>query len=115
MWICSQHGFYSIVSDAENPGNVLLRARDREHLKALLPHDNDPEILRTPDNDYPYRVSVSKFHAQRLAEEMIRDIDYPNFKARADYNARFGGGQPWYANALHRVWEVMFMAARGRR
>jgi hypothetical protein len=115
MWICSQHGFYSIVADTENPGNLLLRARDREHLKALLPHANDPDIRYTPDHDYPYRVSVSKFCAQRLAEEMIRDIDYPNFKSRADYNARWGGMDSWYAEALHRVWSVMYAAAQRRR
>jgi hypothetical protein len=115
MWICSQLGFFSIVADRENPGNLLVRARDRGHLDALLANESNPRVGYTPANDYPYRTSLSKHQVARLLEEVTESIDYPNFKDRVDYNARWRGVGPWYAQALHRVWEVMYAAAKDKR
>lgn len=29
MWLYTQHGFYSIVADRDNPGQHLIRARSK--------------------------------------------------------------------------------------
>jgi hypothetical protein len=41
----------------------------------------------------------------------IGAIDYPNFKGQVDSALR----GTWYARALHDVWQVLFVAASGRR
>ena len=113
MWICSQLGFFSIVADTTKTGNLLVRARDRGHLDSIV-HDSVP-ISHTPSHDYPWRVSMPKEEVASIFYSLIESIDYPNFKARVDYNARWRDVGPWYAQALHRVWDVMYVAAKDRR
>lgn len=115
MWICSEHGFYSIVSDNNNPGHLLVRARDEKHLRSLLEGRSDPPVLHTPDSDYPYRVSLPRDVVLDLVAGAIRAIDYPNFKARVDYHARLSTQDSWYSRALHKMWGVMWSAAQHRR
>jgi hypothetical protein len=115
MWICSQHGFYSIVSDAEKSGYLLVRSRDRQHLEKILDWQDSPPVLHTPDNDYPYRVSLPRDAVLWLLGDIVESIDYPNFKNRVDYNCKYGPQDSWYARALHSAWSVMFSAAQHRR
>jgi hypothetical protein len=108
MWVCTQHGFVSVVQDMTQPGHLLVRARDRDHLEALFP---GCAISRTPGNDYPWRATMPADAFAMGVTRAVEAIDYPNFKGRVD--AVLGG--TWYARALHRVWEVLFTAASHRR
>lgn len=84
MWLMTQHGFYSIVEKSPEVFHVRSRARrDLENLVALLADKHDqPEILHTPHNDYPFRVIVGKYWIAGVVEFMVKSIDYSNFKDR---------------------------------
>jgi hypothetical protein len=81
MWLITTAGFYSIV---QKPGekDLTIRSRVRKDLEALrdkyLP--NLGEIVRNENTDYRYRAKVSPEKFAEAAAQMVRDIDYDNFK-----------------------------------
>ena len=77
MWICLNDAFVSIVEDGRRPGNLLVRARRREHLGALVPN---VLITETRKSDYRYRVSLPQSTVANLIRERVAGIDYGNFK-----------------------------------
>jgi hypothetical protein len=109
MWICTQHGFVSIVQDTTRPGHLLVRARDKDHLESLVPGRS---VSHTPDHDYPWRVVMPAVAVADVVSRAVVDIGYSNFKGRVDGSPL---GDTWYARALHRVWGVMFNEAANRR
>lgn len=111
MWLFTQYGFYSVVSDFNQPGAVIVRARSREHLELIksrfdgLDWLKGREIIETPHADYRFRMSVSRTGWGLICQWLTEEIDYPNFKQRVyDRNGRCE-----YTHALSDVWETMFM------
>jgi hypothetical protein len=81
MWLITTAGFYSIV---QKPGenDLTIRSRVRKDLEALrekyLP--NTGEIVRNENTDYRFRAKVSHADLAKAVAQMVRDIDYDNFK-----------------------------------
>lgn len=78
MWICSKHGFYSIVFKKDY---WMLRGRvrkDLENLKAEVGLDN--EIIETTDSDYRYRLILTKEQYHQIMVCLEESVDYGNFK-----------------------------------
>ena len=77
MWLFTSSGFVSIVQDRDNKDNLMVRARVRDHLKALFPA---AAIIETVDADYRYRATVVRNVVQQAMADQVNAIDYPNFK-----------------------------------
>jgi hypothetical protein len=84
MWICTQHGFFSIVRKGRNEVHVRARVRaDIERLKVELDHEFNPsEILELPEADYRYRIICGDGAFEFLMQFFTDTLDYDNFKAR---------------------------------
>lgn len=102
MWVFTETGFVSIVRHWDRPGYLLVRARDKQSLRDISLAENI-NVLKTPDNDYPYRVIVSDKAVAAWTKSMIGSIDYTNFKSRVQITR----GKK-YADALLKVWSAMF-------
>lgn len=97
MWIFTSQGFLSMVADYEQPGHLLVRARNRKHLTALFP---GIKVTTTPARDYRFRISVPQAEAVRLVAAQVEGISYHNFK-----NSIPDSG---YHDACSDVWGVMY-------
>lgn len=85
MWLCTQHGFYSIVRKAV--GEIHLRARckkDLENLKRFLTMRvagaSAWKIHRSEPADYRWRMVINSAELVALMAELAQDLDYSNFK-----------------------------------
>lgn len=97
MWIFTNQGFISAVADFNKRGNLLVRARVKEHLTHLFP---DAAVLKTTDADYLYRASIPQAEVAKVVAEQVQAIDYTNFKKSIpddEYHAACSG-----------VWHVMY-------
>ena len=97
MWIFTNQGFISAVTDFNKQGNLLVRARAKEHLTHLFP---DAVVQKTSDADYLYRASIPQAEVAGVIAEQIQAIDYTNFKKSIpddEYHAACSG-----------VWHVMY-------
>jgi hypothetical protein len=82
MWVFTLLGFFSIVAHRDRPGYVLVRARVRADLIALvrlLPLPR-PKVQRTPHADYLFRAVVNKEAMAGVLATLTEGIDYDNFK-----------------------------------
>lgn len=77
MWVFTNKGFISIVQDKNNPSILMVRARDKKHLKTLFPKR---EPIFTPKADYAYRISATRSDVENLVMGLIEHLDYTNFK-----------------------------------
>lgn len=82
MWILTVYGFFSAVASDVEPNKLLVRARAKMDLENLrdkyLPMAG--EIYEWKKRDYPYRLIVDQDDFAKAMAEMIRDINYTNFK-----------------------------------
>lgn len=107
MWLFTPFGFFSVVAHRHEPEMLLVRSRARADLGSLLAElegdDAHVPIQRTPDADYPYRVTLRRETVVELMTRFVMTgLDYPNFKnAVAD---RQGYER---ASTYHDVWEVV--------
>lgn len=79
MWIVMNKSFVSIVQHHSRPDSLVVRGRFPGDVARFLGVSEAME-LETPENDYRYRVVVSR---RRVAEALVRaseSVDYPNFK-----------------------------------
>jgi len=116
MWSFSPTYFISVVAarDLDAPGHpidptrLVVRARRREHLEALIKANADLlgslVVMATPDRDYAFRIVVMKEIFAEVARHQVMGINYDNFKSAA---AAANGHGNSYVAALHRVWSVM--------
>jgi hypothetical protein len=104
MWIFTVDGFYSAVQDRNDPTRIIVRARQRADLEALLKRleREEIEILAWSGSDYAYRVFIPREMWISYLETVGKELDYPNFKARA-----LSAGDYERSNAYHRVWGVL--------
>jgi hypothetical protein len=78
MWLCMNDAFVSVVASDKDPDILLVRARAFEHLRHIF--GETQKIHITPDNDYRYRVFVTRQFFADLMAKRIAGIDYHNFK-----------------------------------
>lgn len=96
MWIMTNKAFVSVVDKSMVEGCLLVRARNRAHLKALFPTAKVRESFGT---DYRYRADVPRSEVARVAAEQVERIDYTNFKDSVPNNR--------YHDALMGVWRAL--------
>lgn len=100
MWMMTTAGFFSVVEGKD--GRLLVRARDPADLKRLrkiIPELSKPTI--TPRRDYRYRSTVDREPFAQGVAELVRGIDYFNFKDEA-YKVT-----PEHEKLYHKVWSIM--------
>ena len=100
MWLFSESGFLSTVMHYENPRILVVRARDHLSLEGISEFADVP-IVSTPENDYPFRVTVGKDLFAEWLMDQLGNLNYTNYKAHM-WSAR-----PEFADALHEVWATM--------
>ena len=108
MWLFTTRGFYSVVEDHAKNGQLLVRARVREDLEALVDLIPGLEVSETLDRDYRFRASVEREAWESAAAALGREIDYPNFK-NAVHDRQGGERAQAYAN----VWVTMLGLQKG--
>lgn len=96
MWIFLRNAFVSVVQDRADAKKLLIRARCREHLEALV---GDATIVETPERDYRFRCTVERDDFADVIRAQVHDIAYPNFKDNIP--------DPGYRWAATNVWQEM--------
>jgi len=101
MWMMTKIGFFSIVE--KPPGKICIRARSRKDLENLLEEvlGVASKIIKTPKNDYPYRVIVDREEFMRCFDTFLKLVTYSNFKnevAKTD---------PQREKLYHQVWALL--------
>jgi hypothetical protein len=118
MWIFTKHGFFSAVcarqgdgkyGEPVDPGRIMVRARLRGHLEALMKRFPDllgsSDIQESASTDYAYRLFVQKAAWTQVLAGLAEETDYDNFKSEvARHQGRAGAA---YEHSLHEVWSVM--------
>ena len=103
MWLFTTLGFYSVVADRDDASRVLVRARARADLEALVAdHLPGAQIVEHAGSDYRFRVIVPRREWERAARELAARLDYPNFKDAVA--ARQGHGR---ADLYLQVWSLL--------
>jgi len=83
MWLFTIYGFFSVVF---KDGHVNVRTRvlsDLEKLLTLWPFEGEklPEIIVTPDHDYPYRILIDHTAWKFLSKILMASVfEVSNFK-----------------------------------
>ena len=101
MWVFTETGFISAVVHYGDPKVIVVRSREPESLDGIAALA-DAKIVSTPNNDYPWRVHVSRELFQRWLAASVADMSYTNFKNRIDETR----GDEFHS-ALSEVWSVM--------
>jgi hypothetical protein len=101
MWLFTQRGFISAVQSSEDNDKILVRARDKKALE-FISELYDLEVLRTPSNDYPYRVIATREQFTNFLATEAEMLDYSNYKSRLEVTR----GNEYYYAASH-VWHTM--------
>lgn len=105
MWLCTQHGFYSIVRKAEDEFHIRARLRqDLQNLRDLVGSEHRAaarwKIHRSEPADYRWRMVVTRAEVALVFAVLALAIDYSNFKsrihARPDQRAKL--------DAYHHLW-----------
>lgn len=116
MWIFTPFGFFSIVkkhSPSTSSGQALLTVRarvaaDLDSLRTRVPELGETQA--TPDQDYPFRATVSAVDLAIGLGEAIQAIDYDNFKAEVSRQQGW-----WRAGMYGEVWALLRAALRPLR
>lgn len=101
IWIFTQNGFFTFVTDRKDPSYLWLRARMREHLE-----DNFPGVKAEehPGADYLYRAKVKRVDVAERIAEMVMDsrIDshFKDVMIRTAAKPKTGN----LANVMYAVW-----------
>jgi hypothetical protein len=121
MWLMTRYGFFSIVCAHDEKGRphktlMMIRARNKEHLKRLQKFDaRFEQIVETGNTDYPYRIIAERDAVVPLAARLMDDVDYSNFKKAAAAPTGAPGDAAYHA-FLHSVWAAgLHMEPKGRR
>ena len=119
MWVFTKYGFFSAVCARKgggkygqpvDPDRIMIRARLRSHLEALLKRFTDvlgeSEIQTFAGTDYAFRVFVAKTAWSDMLAAMAEETDYDNFKS--EVARHLGKDGMAYEKSLHDVWDVMY-------
>lgn len=82
MWLFTKEGFFSAVQHKDDPDTIHVRGRFKGDLERLWRKylEGGPIVEYTPDNDYPFRMDVSRTSWSIIVEAEAKSIDYENFK-----------------------------------
>lgn len=109
MWLLTTVGFSSVVM---KPGDteLTIRARARSDLEALkrtyLPTMGP--VFAGGGTDYPFRARIGREVLAQAVSQMVRDIDYANFKN--EVAVRQGKDR---ARTYSEVWRVLHEIQEG--
>lgn len=119
MWVFTKYGFFSAVCARQgngkygrpvDPNRIMIRARLRSHLEALLKRFPDllgeSAIQAFAGTDYAFRVFVAKPVWSKVLAALAEETDYDNFKSEVARN--LGKDGMAYEKSLHDVWDVMY-------
>lgn len=112
MWLQTTIGFFSVVEKPEDRGKGMLtvRSRSREDLEFLARcFEKTPEITGKV-SDYPFRIRVPREELAVVMAELVRNIDYPNFKSEV---AKRQGSQR--AHVYANVWNELRAIDKGKK
>jgi len=104
MWIFTNKGAVSIVQDWKIKDKLWVRSRLKEHLLYFVGNSVgvNKRIKHTPDNDYAFRVSMTRREVGACMVAMTADIDYDNFKNSIANNS--------YHAACSKIWTALLDA-----
>ena len=101
MWIFTEKGFISVVSEPKRKPLLTVRSRDIKSLVGLT--KGHPEtIVETPMADYPFRTYLSRSELTGHLADSVSALKYPNFKNQV---ALTRGKE--FSEALYAVWVAM--------
>lgn len=119
MWVFTKYGFFSAVCARKgngkygqpvDPDRIMIRARLRSHLDALLKRFPDlfgeSEIQTFTGTDYAFRIFVPKSAWSDVLAALATETDYDNFKS--EVARHLGKDGMAYERSLHHVWDVMY-------
>lgn len=110
MWLATTQGFYSVVEDKRDMHMLVVRARTKGDIKALvdkqLPGLTIHEGVGT---DYPYRVFVPRERWLSALNHLSEEIDYTNFKDAV--KAKQGQKR---ADLYMGIWSLLYELTLGR-
>lgn len=107
MWIFLNDSFVSVVQHPTEPTLLVVRARRRGDLQALL--GPRTRVLETLDSDYQFRAFASKDTVASVLANRVRLIDYGNFKDSVKDPDR----KRRYLNVWTEMWEWQWLHASG--
>jgi hypothetical protein len=85
MWMATVSGFFSVVTDTQRPGRMLIRARCRADIFNLYNAHQGLKSMEPPTSDemrdYRWRISIDRIDWIILAGRLAQEVDYPNFKS----------------------------------
>jgi len=101
-------GFYSVVTDTQRKGRMLIRARTKSDINNLFErHKTDCPTMEPPTSDdardYRYRLSISQKDWMKLAAKLAGEVTYPNFKMAVHERADQADKKAAYAE----IWWTM--------
>ncbi|HEX8321680.1 hypothetical protein [Longimicrobium sp.] len=104
MWVVTEHGFFTFVTDRKDPEYLWLRARVREDLEGNFPGIT---VEQHPGADYLWRAKVKRTDvAERIAQMVMDGRITSHFKDEALRKApktKFGSRH----NAYYGFWTAM--------
>lgn len=98
MWLFTKKSFLSIVQHRDKPGVLLVRARVKGDIERYFP---EAVVEEGTGTDYQFRAFLPREEVQKVVGDVVRDIDYDNYKANIEDHERRA---PWY----HQIWHVMW-------
>lgn len=90
MWIMLNNAFISVVQDRDDPTLLLARARVKGDLERVFGPIVKPDVKRTVDADYRYRLTIERWELRDALTQAATGIDYPNFKDSVKEKDRAG-------------------------
>ena len=105
MWIFTQEGYISVVDNNDSPGNLTVRARDKQSLE-LLASLTGAELVELRGRDYEYRIYVTRDQLTDYMAMHIQHLDYSNFKNRI-----WATRGDTYHDACSDVWGAMLQVS----
>ena len=112
MWLCTQHGFYSIAQKGADEFHIRARRRT-ELLNLKLLSDIRSGIKDTRDANYRYRLIVSRVVLVQVMKVLACDLDYPNFRENIAADPELRDELPFY-EALHEGMRSLQPKPRGK-
>lgn len=113
MWVMHPDGgFYSAVEDKDDPNVLVVRARARKDLSALVQLvPRKVKIVAGGGTDYPFRVRLTRREWADVLVQFSERIDYGNFKTAV--KERQGQHR---ASVYSRIWGALLsLEANGKR
>lgn len=117
MWIFLSDAFLSVVADRDNADRLMVRSRvrgdiERAFAAAGVPVPDDG-VAETPNADYRFRVFVDRAaFASLVLPELVRSIDYPNFKGSVRDDRRHDAYMDAWS-VMHRFQRLSLAAEAG--